>query len=80
MSSKLVTEIGARVMYCAAHLRSTGQYTGPEAPTSFGPFARGRLVEGGATLGGLDPVRFAVVRWEDGEQRPVLRSNLEATR
>lgn len=61
--------VGERVRISTAHLRSTCQYMGPEAPTSYGPFARGELVR-------FDGY-FAVVLWDDGTERRIHPANLE---
>ena len=66
---------GQRVRFTAPFLRSTGQYTGPDEPTSIGPFARGMVTDG--DLGGLSPARFAMVKWDDGRENLVNVSNLE---
>lgn len=63
--------VGDRVRFTAAFLRSTVQYTGPEAPCSYGPFARGKVV---SMSGSTDLVR---VLWDDGYEKPVNRFNLE---
>lgn len=68
-----VPSIGERVQFHAPFLRSTGQYTGPAAPTSVGPFARGVLVD-------LPGDWLALVRWDDGTEGRCHRGNLEACR
>ena len=64
---------GDRVRFARAFLRSTGQVTGPEEPTSIGPFARGAVVGGIDLRGGR---KLLTVRWDDGEVSAVLDVNL----
>ena len=56
---------GCRVMVAREHLRNTGQYTGPEAPTHIGPFARGKLVVWDDKY--LPSTRLAKVLWDNGK-------------
>ena len=72
-----IPRIGDRVRFTAAFLRSTGQYTGPDAPASHGPFARGEIVDNEMWHPG---VLFAVVRWDDGTETTVNFHNLETCR
>lgn len=65
---------GERVRFNVAFLRSTGQYTGDEAPTHWGPFARG-VVLNTEPLG--PETVLAIVRWDDGETTRVNTANLE---
>ena len=67
--------IGDRVRMSTKHLRSSGQYTGPEAPTSYGPFARG-VVIAAQPFGGPGH-ELLTVKWDDGDTHPVLDVNLE---
>lgn len=64
---------GDRVRISTAHLRSTGQFTGPEAPTNVGPFARGKVVSGRPFADGV----LVMVEWEDGVRRNIHGANLE---
>lgn len=72
---------GDRVAFARAFLRSTGQFTGPEAPTSYGPFARGEVerVHRG-WRGPFDPDSrvspWVDVRWDDGRRGTVHVGNL----
>lgn len=66
---------GTTVRYSRAHLRSTGQYTGPEAPCSHGPFAKGEVI--GFRKGFPQHVE---VLWADGATFLVHRGALETAR
>ena len=55
---------GARVKLSADHLRNTGQFFGEIAPTSRGPFARGKLVRFDDAY--IPGTRLAWVLWDDG--------------
>jgi len=61
---------GHRVAFSRDFLRSTGQFTGPDNPTSRGPFARGTVVEM------LPSPPLAVIRWDDDNVSRVLAANL----
>lgn len=37
--------VGDKVQFSADFLKSRGQFTGPDAPTDIGPFARGTVIE-----------------------------------
>lgn len=67
---------GTRCRFNKAFLQSTCQYTGPVAPTSYGPFARG-TVTGQEPLGSILLVRVA---WDDGTSSAVNAVNLEPCR
>lgn len=67
---------GTRCRFNKAFLQSTCQYTGPTAPTSVGPFARG-TVTGQEPLGTYLLIRVA---WDDGTSSNVNAANLEAIR
>jgi hypothetical protein len=67
--------VGDRVRFTVGFLRSTGQYSGPEAPTSFGPFARGRVIADVEKM-----PDFRLVKWDNGRETPVLAANLERCR
>lgn len=56
---------GTRVAYARSFLQATGQYTGPERPTSYGPFARGVVIP--TAPGPLNTPALATVRWDDSE-------------
>jgi hypothetical protein len=70
-------EVGDRVRFTAKFLRSTGQYTGEPAPTSYGPFARGEVLNiiplSGTTL-------LAEIKWDDTFRSKVNIDNLEKCR
>lgn len=68
--------VGDRVQFATRWLRSTGQFTGDPAPCSWGPFARGQLVKV-EPLGQCD---LAQVRFDNGDLKQVLLSNLEAVK
>jgi hypothetical protein len=65
---------GDRVAFSRDFLRNTGQFTGPDKPAHFGPFARGEVVSCqelprvGSTL--------VTVCWDDGTLSNVLAGNL----
>jgi hypothetical protein len=65
---------GTRVRFNVDHLRSTGQYTGPEAPAHYGPFARGIVTR---ATDEDKPLPLVSVTWEDGKTTSVLPLNLE---
>lgn len=65
-------KVGDRVRFTAPFLRSSGQYTGPEAPACYGPFARGVVTVVGD---------FCVqVEWDDGTLSGCNPGNLERCR
>lgn len=66
-------ERGCRVAYAREFLRNTSQFTGPSAPTSSGPFARGSVVEVEPFHGSKSLIR---IHWDDGHISSVLDSNL----
>jgi len=68
---------GTRVRFASGWLRNTGQFTGPDAPTCIGPWARGNVeeVRSEVTPGN----RVIEVRWDDGCVSRVLSSNLETS-
>lgn len=66
---------GTRVAFSRNFLRSTGQYTGPDAPTHVGPWARGEV----KALQPCGPVVLAYVHWDDGRCGNVNVNNLVAT-
>lgn len=65
-------ERGVRVAYAREFLRNTSQFTGPSAPASQGPFARGSVIEV-EPFGGGSLVR---IHWDDGHISSVLDANL----
>lgn len=70
-------EIGDRVRLSSQHCRNTGQYTGDAAPTAYGPFARGRILE----FNQLGPdTQLAMIEFDDGTRRNVHVGNLETCR
>ena len=68
-------EPGQRVRLHTQFLRDTAQYTGEPAPTSWGPFATGYVLDSAPLSGGRS---FVSVMWADGDDHHVLNSNLEA--
>ena len=62
-----------RCRFTSGFLRSTVQHTGPEAPASYGPFARGYAVPAPE----FTASRMALVTWDDGNTSHVLAANLE---
>jgi hypothetical protein len=75
MAPKLDT--GVRVKFSAPFLRSTGQYAGPDAPTSEGPWARGTVSEV-RRYATCPPI--VAVEWDNGRITRVLAPNLERCR
>ena len=65
--------VGYRIAFARNFLRATAQFTGPDAPTHRGPFARGEVVEIGGRFGGGVILR---IRWDDGDLGIVLSVNL----
>lgn len=63
---------GCRVMLRREFLRNTGQFTGPDAPTWRGPFARGQL----ACFDDKYLPGTAKVLWDDGKVTRVKSANL----
>lgn len=68
--------VGSAVRFALAHLRATMQYSGPDAPTSYGPHARGTVLEV-RRHGGLRGPAVCRVQWADGRVTSVLETNLE---
>jgi hypothetical protein len=60
---------GDRVRFSTPFIRSTGQYCGPDAPTSVGPFAAGKLLEVGKSA-------LVQVLWDDERTLTVHIENL----
>jgi hypothetical protein len=75
MAPKLDT--GVRVRFSSPFLRSTGQSTGPSAPASYGPWARGTVVEV-KRYASCPPI--VAVQWDDGRVTKALAPNLESCR
>jgi hypothetical protein len=67
-------KVGDRVRRESKFLRNTGQFTGPDAPTCSGPWARG-VIESMTALNGDRQV--CDVRWDDGVLMGALDINLE---
>jgi hypothetical protein len=65
-------KVGDRVKLSRDFLRNTGQMTGPRAPTSYGPFARGEIIE----LTTIGPLPIAVIEWDDKHVSKVNVGNL----
>ncbi len=69
-------QIGDTVRFTRAFLQSMAMVTGPSAPTSSGPFARG-TVTAIAPITPRSPLVLATVHWADGETSQVNVENLE---
>ena len=69
-------QIGDNVRLSRAFLQSTAMFTGPAAPTSVGPFARGTVTAIETISPGTSLV-LASVAWADGESSQVNVVNLE---
>jgi hypothetical protein len=69
-------QTGDRVQYDSDWLRNTGQFTGPDAPCSLGPFAKGTVM-GEYALN--DERRVVDVLWDDGQRFRALDRNLTRT-
>ena len=74
MSSAL--QVGDTVRFTRAFLQSLAMGSGPPAPTSLGPFARG-TVTAIAPLSPGSPLLLATVAWADGDSTQVNVANLE---
>ncbi len=74
MSSAL--QVGDTVRFTRAFLQSIAMGSGPPAPTSLGPFARG-TVSAIAPLSPSSPLLLATVSWADGDSTQVNVANLE---
>lgn len=77
-------KIGDHCRFSKQFLQSTGQYTGPTAPTSYGPFARGTVIGTvsvpSATTGNSSPWVALEVHWDDDRVTSVFSANLEKCR
>ena len=69
-------QIGDTVRLSRAFLQSTAMITGPAAPTSVGPFARG-TVTAIAPISTSSSLVLANVAWADGQSSQVNVVNLE---
>jgi hypothetical protein len=69
-------QIGDTVLFTRAFLQSTAMGSGPPAPTSLGPFARG-TVTAIEPLSPSSPLLLATVAWADGDSTRVNVTNLE---
>ena len=69
-------QIGDTVRFSRAFLQSMATVSGPEAPTSSGPFARG-TVTAIAPIIPNSPLLLATVSWADGVTTQVNVTNLE---
>ena len=69
-------QIGDTVRFTRAFLQSMAMVSGPEAPTSSGPFARGTVTAIGPIIPS-SPVVVATVSWADGVTTQVNVTNLE---
>lgn len=69
-------QIGDTVRFSRAFLQSLAMVSGPEAPTSSGPFARGTVTAIGPILPN-SPMELATVSWADGVTTQVNVTNLE---
>jgi hypothetical protein len=69
-------QIGYTVRLSRAFLQSIAMITGPSAPTSVGPFARGTVMAIAPISPGSSLV-LASVAWADGESSEVNMANLE---
>jgi hypothetical protein len=69
-------QIGDTVRFSRAFLQSTAMVSGPAAPTSIGPFARG-TVTAIAPISPSSSLVLATVAWADGENSQVNVANLE---
>jgi len=67
---------GDTVRFSRSFLQSLAMLSGPAAPTSVGPFARG-TVTAIAPLSPGSPLLLATVRWADGYTSEVNVANLE---
>ena len=74
MSSAL--QVGDTVRFTRAFLQSLAMGSGPPAPTSLGPFARG-TVTAIAPLSPGSPLLLATVALADGDSTQVNVANLE---
>ena len=69
-------QIGDTVRFTRGFLQSTAMGSGPPAPTSLGPFARG-TVTAIEPLSPSSPLLLATVVWADGDSTRVNVANLE---
>ena len=71
-----VVQVGDTVLFTTGFLQSLAMLSGPVAPTSLGPFARG-IVTSIAPISPRSALVLASVQWADGEQTEVNVINLE---
>ena len=69
-------QIGDTVRFSRAFLQSIAMVSGPAAPTSIGPFARGTVTAIGPITPN-SPMVLATVSWADGVTTQVNVANLE---
>ena len=69
-------QIGDTVRFSRAFLQSMAMVSGPDAPTSSGPFARGTVTAIGPIIPN-SPMVVATVSWADGVTTQVNVTNLE---
>jgi len=74
-----IIKVGDVVEYSTSWLRSTGQYTGDPAPTSWGPFAKGQVFRVDGDARAMGPA-VVLVKWEDGRESASLMCNLSVVR
>jgi len=78
MNKAKLLSVGDRCRFASKFLRTTGQATGPDAPTSHGPWARGTVLTVKHFSGGV-PV-LVQVTWDNGAITAALATNLERCR
>lgn len=66
-------KVNDRVRLATGFLKATGQITGPDAPTSVGPAARGRIID----IHHLGPSTLIEVLWADNRITRIFSKNLE---
>lgn len=71
-----VVQVGDTVRFTKGFLQSLAMLSGPIAPTSLGPFARG-IVTSTAPISPRSALILASIQWADGEQTEVNVINLE---
>lgn len=71
-----VVQVGDTVRYTKGFLQSLAMLSGPVAPTSLGPFARG-IVMSIAPISPRSALILASIQWADGEKTEVNVINIE---
>lgn len=71
-----VVQVGDTVRFTKGFLQSLAMLSGPIAPTSLGPFARG-IVTSIAPISPRSALILASIQWADGEQTEVNVINIE---